>query len=152
MSLPKFLVLTLMIAIAVVVMLVYGEILRRRHAEFVALADLAEERETIFAQTEINIRHEAAKMENDQRTQIEESRRDLEELTRLGKRSSDDYAFLKEATDIATKSIGESIADIHKTRAEVAALRHYQAQLRRKYRRAARYPWLPVAPDPPEPE
>ncbi len=29
--------------------------------------------------------------------------------------------------------------------------RHY-ASLKKKYRRAARYPWLPVAPDPPEPE
>jgi hypothetical protein len=28
----------------------------------------------------------------------------------------------------------------------------YHANLRRKYERAARYPWLPVAPDPPEPE
>ena len=25
------------------------------------------------------------------------------------------------------------------------------AELKRKYRRAARYPWLPVEPDPPEP-
>jgi hypothetical protein len=30
-----------------------------------------------------------------------------------------------------------------------AVLHH---KLARKYRRAARYPWLPVAPDPPEPE
>ncbi len=29
--------------------------------------------------------------------------------------------------------------------------RHYQA-MARKYERAARYPWLPVAPDPPEPK
>jgi len=28
----------------------------------------------------------------------------------------------------------------------------YHDFLRRKYDRAARYPWLPVAPDPPEPE
>jgi hypothetical protein len=28
----------------------------------------------------------------------------------------------------------------------------YYADLRRKYERAARRPWLPVAPDPPEPE
>jgi hypothetical protein len=27
----------------------------------------------------------------------------------------------------------------------------YHARLERKYRRAARYPWLPVEPDPPEP-
>lgn len=28
----------------------------------------------------------------------------------------------------------------------------YHAARRRKYERAARYPWFPVAPDPPEPE
>ncbi len=28
----------------------------------------------------------------------------------------------------------------------------YHAAMRRKYERAARYPWLPVAPDPPMPE
>lgn len=28
----------------------------------------------------------------------------------------------------------------------------YHARLKRKYERATRYPWLPVAPDPPEPK
>lgn len=28
----------------------------------------------------------------------------------------------------------------------------YEVAMRRKYERAARYPWLPVAPDPPEPK
>jgi hypothetical protein len=28
----------------------------------------------------------------------------------------------------------------------------YHAQMREKYEHAARYPWLPVAPDPPPPE
>jgi hypothetical protein len=31
-------------------------------------------------------------------------------------------------------------------------LSDYRAQLRRKYEQAATYPWLPVDPDPPEPE
>jgi hypothetical protein len=31
-------------------------------------------------------------------------------------------------------------------------LADHHATLRRKYERAARYPWLPVDPDPPEPE
>ena len=29
---------------------------------------------------------------------------------------------------------------------------NYHAEMARKYEHAARYPWLPVAPDPPEPE
>ena len=32
------------------------------------------------------------------------------------------------------------------------ARRDYHASLKLKYRRAASHPWLPVAPDPPEPE
>jgi hypothetical protein len=32
------------------------------------------------------------------------------------------------------------------------ALLRYHCALTEKYQRAARYPWLPVAPDPPEPE
>ena len=32
------------------------------------------------------------------------------------------------------------------------ALLNYHSVLTEKYQRAARYPWLPVAPDPPEPE
>jgi len=32
------------------------------------------------------------------------------------------------------------------------AAAEHEAMLARKYFRAARYPWLPVAPDPPEPE
>ncbi len=34
----------------------------------------------------------------------------------------------------------------------VMANRDYYAAMREKYERAARSPWLPVAPDPPEPE
>lgn len=37
---------------------------------------------------------------------------------------------------------------VHRSR----RLAGYHATLRRKYERAARYPWLPIEPDPPEPE
>ncbi len=40
----------------------------------------------------------------------------------------------------------ERAAPRYKQRAE------FYSRLREKYDRAARYPWLPVAPDPPEPE
>src|SRR5947209_518836 len=43
-----------------------------------------------------------------------------------------------------------------KNEADEASLRRskstYHSALRAKYERAARYPWLPVAPDPPEPK
>ena len=34
----------------------------------------------------------------------------------------------------------------------IRGLNDYHDLMHRKYDRAARYPWLPVAPDPPEPE
>ena len=34
----------------------------------------------------------------------------------------------------------------------LSRIRSYQAAMAAKYRHAARYPWLPVEPDPPEPE
>ena len=46
------------------------------------------------------------------------------------------------------------IAEEHGRAAEAAAGRvsAYHEGMAEKYRRAARYPWLPVAPDPPMPE
>lgn len=38
------------------------------------------------------------------------------------------------------------------TAGQIARRVAYHAAMARKYRRAARYPWLPVEPDPPEPE
>jgi hypothetical protein len=62
-------------------------------------------------------------------------------------------------------SVAEGLADEHAVRKESEAERRYRddaghlrtkaayhADLIRKYARAARYPWLTVEPDPPEPE
>jgi hypothetical protein len=49
----------------------------------------------------------------------------------------------------------EEIEKLAKAAAQVranAAIRDRHARLKEKYWRAARYPWLPVEPDPPEPE
>jgi hypothetical protein len=45
----------------------------------------------------------------------------------------------------------EKLAAATQVRAN-AAIRDRHARLKEKYWRAARYPWLPVGPDPPEPE
>jgi hypothetical protein len=37
-------------------------------------------------------------------------------------------------------------------RYQVRAWVHYHSALTEKYEQASRYPWLPVAPDPPEPD
>jgi hypothetical protein len=40
----------------------------------------------------------------------------------------------------------------HNVQRGIGAWLNYHDSLENKYRRAARYPWLPVEPDPPEPE
>jgi hypothetical protein len=48
---------------------------------------------------------------------------------------------------MAWQCIAEDLCSPHDPRID-----EHCDQLRRKYERAARYPWLPVAPDPPPPE
>jgi hypothetical protein len=59
----------------------------------------------------------------------------------------------------ATLRAADRLNEISRTDEEYAAIlasnrarADYYAALKRKYRRAARYPFLSVAPDPPEPE
>jgi hypothetical protein len=46
----------------------------------------------------------------------------------------------------------EGVFPLPRYTAPSSALRSYYRDMIEKYERAARYPWLPVAPDPPEPE
>jgi hypothetical protein len=46
----------------------------------------------------------------------------------------------------------EAIPGLRRVAALEGALAGHYSRLTAKYERAARYPWLPVAPDPPEPE
>jgi hypothetical protein len=66
-------------------------------------------------------------------------------------------AYHEKIEKLVTATIGELdlAARSPKAAAQVranAAIRDRHARLKEKYRRAARYPWLPVEPDPPEPE
>jgi hypothetical protein len=139
MKLPRvrFTVRRLMVAVAVVALAIYGTILWRWSTEFRRLALGAEYQERIYGEH-------------------------YEILN----------AFLGEAGGITRYSEGEPppavlnldasmLSEEEKTplRPEIAIkaarmlriTRHYE-QLKFKYRHAARYPWLPVPPDPPEPE
>lgn len=64
-----------------------------------------------------------------------------EELASIAKRDPLARAKLKDFEDVARHCAGQ-----------YAALAEHAAALKLKYERAARYPWLPVEPDPPEPE
>jgi hypothetical protein len=47
---------------------------------------------------------------------------------------------------------GRGVEGAYRTRDGWSRLAAWRGELRRKYERLARYPWLPVAPDPPIPE
>jgi hypothetical protein len=66
-------------------------------------------------------------------------------------------AYHEKIEKLVTATVGELAlaARWPKAAAQVranAAIRDRHARLKEKYWRAARYPWLPVQPDPPEPE
>ena len=66
-------------------------------------------------------------------------------------------AYHEEIEKLLTATVGELAlaARWPKAAAQVranAAIRDRHVRLKEKYRRAARYPWLPVEPHPPEPE
>jgi hypothetical protein len=66
-------------------------------------------------------------------------------------------AYHEKNENLVTATVGELAlaARWPKAAAQVranAAIRDRHARLKEKYWRAARYPWLPVRPDPPEPE
>jgi hypothetical protein len=61
--------------------------------------------------------------------------------------------------DIMNRAMRLALEESGRVEDPMARVRHeekrradYHAALRRKYERAARYPWLPVEPDPPEPK
>lgn len=70
-------------------------------------------------------------------------------------RRADNHRFLAAIFQGRVEDSPATAADtsrvIEKRGRELRSLNHH-SELARKYERAARYPWLPVAPDPPEPK
>ena len=65
-----------------------------------------------------------------------------------GKRRADEYGREADRIGAELMRLGQYKQDLPSVQARQARL----GKLFLKYSRAARYPWLPVAPDPPEPE
>src|SRR4051812_4169586 len=81
--------------------------------------------------------------------------RRAEGFRRLAHVHADEEAFLREI--IAISGEGASVdffpgLALPSRRVTARAVADLHASLKWKYERAARFPWLPVAPDPPEPE
>jgi hypothetical protein len=62
------------------------------------------------------------------------------------------WAEVSRLHEINTAEIENGLADTHERLAKMAQRIEHHNRLKLKYERLARYPWLPVEPDPPEPE
>lgn len=106
----------------------------RLHAAFVATA-----------QRHTTMERSRAAQEAMERKSIESWIRVTMNMLIFAERRGVDSQVNKEDTRLRLESFRQSLALARRRTA-------YHAAMARKYRRAARYPWLPVAPDPPEPE
>jgi hypothetical protein len=114
---PRFRLRALMIAVAILALLAFGESMRRRQERYLELA--ADHATMEWGQA---IRAQAARA----------------------------------TPPIGVDGPGASLlyywGNDPKAVEQATILVEYHAAMRRKYERAARQPWLPVEPDPPEPE
>jgi hypothetical protein len=161
MKLPRFRLRTLMIVVAIIAIAAYGDVLRRRRAEYLRRAAAL----AMPEQASRGARDSNKKMLTEFKEKFEQrkdwERRNVDQLKRMAEDdllSSETQAKWRDLQRMAEQSLGESEQRqdelTSSVNAEIArwsrSYDHFSA-LRRKYERAARYPWLPVSPDPPDP-
>jgi hypothetical protein len=73
------------------------------------------------------------------------------EITRRRQEGFLSMARLWDNTEFTSRQAADSTPGPHGDPVAMRRLAEYAHNLRMKYERAARYPWLPVEPDPPEP-
>ena len=85
--------------------------------------------------------------------QIARARRDNLELVGAAQHASKVFDGDREVTPAEfAASLEQGVAMLVANAARLRAQVAYFARMKRKYERAARYPWLPVEPDPPVPQ
>ena len=117
----RFTIRWMMVAVATVGVAFGGEAFRRRRAFFLSEAELYGGVESEF-----------------------------EESARKGSHYCGEWRIGRSSEELREHRAREEVWDAS-WRAEAQCYATYYRSLRLKYERAARYPWLPVAPDPPEP-
>jgi hypothetical protein len=138
MRLPRMTTRRWMAAVAIVAVAIGGEMMRRRSVSYRGQANR-------YALAEAKVRTWGKN--SDQRTA--EHKKHLRKVQSFAESGGGAFrASWKSFIDSATRSVtlaSEEAERFHRLAAHYAALRM-------KYERAARYPWLPVEPDPPKPE
>jgi hypothetical protein len=75
-----------------------------------------------------------------------------QEIEQLQKESDQEGPLLDEDTYASSAFVNDGMRRLSEVAARSRRLADHHAALKRKYERAARYPWLTIEPDPPEPE
>jgi hypothetical protein len=147
---PRYRLRTLIIVVAIVSIAVYTDVLRRRRAGFVRRALALAMDEEISRHRQAGTRRSIAQYEERMEDRKDRLRRNIATLRLFVPqkewiqkeedyvRSLEKVQALKVSSDMARVSQWSRRCD-------------YFAALLRKYERAARYPWLTVSADPPEP-
>jgi hypothetical protein len=150
MKLPRFRVRSLMIVVLLIAIVVYADVLRRRRAGFLRRSQALAAEEKISRGWQDGTRRAIAQYEIRMKDRKDRLRRNIATLRPFVPqeewiqkeedyvRSLEKVQALKVWSDMARVSQWSRRCD-------------YFAALRRKYERAARYPWLPLSPDPAEP-
>jgi hypothetical protein len=132
---PRFTVLRLMIVVAVVAVACGFEMCRRRRDTFKARSNL----------------HTIKSMAFDYVRLVKHS--EYEALRRSPNLAAEYFPQFRRGRGQRKAPVLEEIMEKAKFASETnGEAARYHAQMRDKYEYAARYPWLPVAPDPPEPK
>src|SRR5262249_5675012 len=133
MRLPRFRLRTLMIVVAVAAVATGAEGMRRRHTAFRSIAQLHARHGVLHREVAATFQ---AGVETDQ------------EIASFFREAVERESGNKLHREIRDRT--EKLVATEKINAErYAKLAAYHARLRAKYERAARYPFLPVPPDPP---
>jgi outer membrane murein-binding lipoprotein Lpp len=153
MRIPKFRIRTMMVAIIVVGLLVSGGIESRR---LYRLSRDYQKRAARLADTEQEFRLNRKRDRDSFRQLLLQSRPDEREFKRLSDASI--HRTLSPTEQSSLEKLKGVVRDLEVTAEELQSriewldtLIAYCEPLKLKYQRAARYPWLPIDPDPPEP-
>jgi hypothetical protein len=141
---PRFTVRWLMVAVAIMAVVIAGQRMWRHRSKCIALAAKAGNREQNFRSRGLDIARDPSMANSKTVSAILPDGNGIVEFRVVGRVRRAFYP--QGATQPAD---AETVEKLAKWCRDVA---DRSGELRRKYERAARYPWLPVAPDPPEPE
>lgn len=154
MRLPRFRIRTMMVIVVIAALVGWGVQMVQRSAHASKLARKHRESEALYTQGE---RRKKADVERWESSVADEQQR-IAKAEKNAAREDANEEYKKNSARLASeirKTMDLSIDELQDQRKELARyseMRRYYSSLASKYELAARYPWLPVAPDPPVPD